>query len=228
MVRAIIFDADHTIYVPQTERAYREKFEYLSGRLGVSSERLRDIWEQQVDEAIDADDPSKRRREVTLEKTLMELEMPIDQRDAIVSGAMDRFWSHVIDDIEYEDGIEAMFDRLRQGGIEMVAVASDEFREPLEQKLDEVLGAWEDYFEMLVTPETAGSMKPSQAFYRTILDEEGLEPDEVVVVGDSWERDLEPAKELGMTTVLLSDAEAGDPDFRIDKLSKLERIVEKL
>ncbi|MDY6770840.1 MAG: HAD family hydrolase [Candidatus Nanohaloarchaea archaeon] len=228
MVRAVIFDADHTIYVPRTEQAYREKFKYLSQRLGVSQDRLRSIWEEQVDEALNADDPEKRKREVVLEKTLMETELPADQRGELAEEAVERFWSHVVDDIEYDEETEAMMDRLRQQGLDMVAVASDEFREPLERKLNHMLGDWERYFDMLVTPESAGSMKPSKDFYRSILAEEDLEAEEVVVVGDSWERDLQPAADMGLVTVLLSDEADGDPDFVIDKLAKLEQIIEKL
>ncbi|MDY6778230.1 MAG: HAD family hydrolase [Candidatus Nanohaloarchaea archaeon] len=228
MVKAVIFDADHTLYTPRTERAYEEKFAYLGNRLGIDSDRLREIWRKQVDKAINADDYRKRARDVVLEKTLMELELSIEEREDLVDHALERFWEQVVDDLEYDPAVERVLENLQRYGVELVAVASDEFRQPLERKLDHVLGNWQDYFETLVTPERAGSMKPSTQFYTAILDREGLEPEEVVVVGDSWERDLEPAARLGIKTVLLADTAKGEPDFHIETIERLEDIVKKL
>jgi len=227
-IKGIIFDADHTLYVPQAEKAYDEKFRYLSEQLGVSHKRLREIWEQQVDRALDLENPTERKREQVLERTLMELELPKDERDDLVAEALERFWNQVVDDLEYDPGTPDMLRRLEDAGIQLVAVASDEFQEPLEQKLRQVLGDWDDFFDLLITPEDAGSMKPSEEFYHSVLMNTELQPDEVVMVGDSWTRDLAPAQQLGITTVLLSSEEEGDPDFRISKLSELEQVVKGL
>lgn len=227
-IKGIIFDADHTLYVPQAEKAYDEKFRYLSDRLGVSRKRLRELWEDQVDRALNIEDPSDRKREEMLERTLMELELPKEERDDLIEDALERFWNQVVDDLEYDEDTPDMLRRLEESGIELVAVASDEFQEPLEQKLQTVLGDWDDFFDLLITPEDTDSMKPSEEFYHSVLMNTELQPEEVVMVGDSWKRDLEPAQELGITTVLLSSEEEGDPDFRISKLSELEQVVKGL
>lgn len=227
-VKGIIFDADHTLYVPKAEKAYEEKFRYLANELGISRKRLREIWEQQVDRALDIDEPGARQREKVLERTLMELELPKEERSDLIEEALDRFWSQVVDDLDYDEDTPAMLRRLEDEGIRLVAVASDEFKQPLERKLDQVLGDWEDYFDLMITPEDAGSMKPSEEFYHSVLMHTELDPEEVVMVGDSWTRDLKPAQELGIRTVLLSSEEEGDPDFRISKLSELEQVVRGL
>jgi putative hydrolase of the HAD superfamily len=228
MIKTIIFDADHTLYVPRSERAYDEKFSYIANSLGISQKRLRKIWEEQVERAIEAGGPSNRAREKVLERTLMELELPPDDREELVEEAMERFWSQVVDDLEHENGVDEMLNRLKSRNVEMMAVASDEFREPLERKLQKVIGDWEDYFETLVTPRTTGSMKPSKQFFEEVLEQLDIEAGETLVVGDSWERDLEPAKELGMKTVLLADEEEGDPDVHITSILNLEQVVKQL
>lgn len=228
MIKAIVFDADHTLYKPRTERAYEVKFKYLAGRLGISARRLREIWEEQVERAINAGGPENRAREAVLEKTLMELELPLEDREDLVEEALDRFWRQVVEDLEYEREVDSVIERLRGRGIDIMAVASDEFREPLERKLNRVLGDWRSYFNLLVTPADTGEMKPSESFLTRILEEKGLEPSEVLVVGDSWERDLAPARELGVHTVLLADEREGDPEFHVRSLGELEEVVEKL
>lgn len=43
-----------------------------------------------------------------------------------------------------------------------------------------------------------GAMKPQQAFYRHVLHELGMEPHEVLMVGDDREKDYEGARDVGM------------------------------
>jgi len=52
-----------------------------------------------------------------------------------------------------------------------------------------------------------------------------LEPRQVLYVGDRWRIELEPAKKLGMKTVLVSSKLDGDPDLVIgDVLELLEKL----
>jgi HAD superfamily hydrolase (TIGR01509 family) len=228
MVRAIIFDADHTLYEPQTEKAYDRKFGYLADQLGLDEERLRDIWNEQVAEVLGSLDPDERHRKRILAQTLAEMELSPAGREDIVDEALERFWDQVVEDLSYEDGVPQMLDELRDRGIELVAVASDEFREPLERKLNRVFGDWNEYFHHMVTPRDTESMKPSEQFFEMILERGDLEPSETVVVGDSWERDLAPAKELGMKTVLVAERSDGEPDATIAKLSDLDDVLDQL
>lgn len=228
MVQALIFDADHTLYTPQSEKAYRRKFKFLADRLGISSERLHTIWEQQVEEVIGSSDPEQRDRHRVLEKTLEELELPRQDRESLVEDALERFWTQVVDDLVFDAGTPELLQELEDSGLRIVAVVSDEFRKPLERKLRQVLGDWQDYFEMLVTPRTVKRMKPSTRYYEEVLEQEGLDAGEVAVVGDSWERDLQPARELGMTTVLVGEEPEGSPDFHVPIISRLQEIAQEL
>ncbi len=44
MIKAVVFDADHTLYVPVTERAYQEKFAYLAEETGLPAEDIKMKW----------------------------------------------------------------------------------------------------------------------------------------------------------------------------------------
>lgn len=228
MVEAIIFDADHTLYTPKTEQAYEETFKYLAGELGIGKDRLREIWEQQVNEATSSDNPEDRHRHTVMKKTLMNEELPVGDRQDLASHAVDRFWDQVMADIEYDYDLPDMLDRIHARGIDLIGVASDEFRSPLERKLDTVLGDWDEYFEMLVTPEETKTMKPSPDFFEKIIRQYHYDPEDVMMVGDSWERDLEPAADLGLVTVLVADEKEGNPDYVINDIMDLEHILERL
>ncbi len=228
MVKAIIFDADHTLYTPKTGEAYQEQFDYLADNLGIDRERIKSIWQEEVDDVLGSDDPEERKRHVALERALLEIGMPVKEREDLVEEAVKRFWDQAVKDLDYSAYIPELIGRLLQRDLEFIAVASDEFREPLERKLNRVFGDWRSYFDFLVTPEDTGSMKPSKDFYLPVLKEKEIDPSEVVMIGDSWERDLKPAEEIGMKTVLVSEEKEGNPDFHIEHIKELEDIIDKI
>jgi HAD superfamily hydrolase (TIGR01458 family) len=73
--------------------------------------------------------------------------------------------------------------------------------------------------------------KPDPAFYRTAVDDLGLEPDQVVMVGDDIRTDVEGAQRAGLTGVLVRTGKfspsdlAGDvsPDAVLDSIGDLPR-----
>ncbi|MFC5720627.1 HAD-IA family hydrolase [Streptomyces gamaensis] len=64
----------------------------------------------------------------------------------------------------------------------------------------EAVGVW-DLFDVTVVSERERVAKPDPAIYRTVLHRMGL-PGEQCVFADDQERNLPPAREVGMTTVL--------------------------
>ncbi len=67
-----------------------------------------------------------------------------------------------------------------------------------------------------------GSIKPSQQIFARALEALSLPADQVLFVGDSLERDIRPAKALGMATAWVS-TEGSDiaADMRIDTIAEL-------
>jgi putative hydrolase of the HAD superfamily len=62
----------------------------------------------------------------------------------------------------------------------------------------------EDVFKTRVFSSTLGSIKPSLVPFRRALDAMRLTAEQVLFVGDSLERDIRPAKSLGMGTVWIT------------------------
>jgi len=79
-------------------------------------------------------------------------------------------------------------------------------------------------FDVLVTCDDADP-KPTPSGYLKILEVLKLKPDEVVYVGDRWGVELEPAKRLGMKTVLISNQVKGSPDYIINDILELRKII---
>lgn len=220
---AIIFDADHTLYTPQTERAYQEKFTFLAEKTGVTPEELRNAWEAVLDDVADSEVPAERERRQVITRTLKAVDVTAD--DELVNEAYDIFWEQIANDLSYTDDVAAMMRRLQEAGIRL-AVASDEFPNALQLKLQTVFDDnVSQLFEIIVTPQETGVMKPSPRYYTVVLERFHVRPRDVVVAGDSWERDLEPADKLGMKTVLVADDVEGSPDLYLQTVTELEEYV---
>lgn len=87
------------------------------------------------------------------------------------------------------------------------------------------------YFSSIVDSEVAGLKKPNPDIFLYSLKELNAEPFEAWMVGDSYDRDIQPAKTAGIKTVWLDGrswqrpVSIEDADFRITSLSELNNII---
>jgi putative hydrolase of the HAD superfamily len=69
--------------------------------------------------------------------------------------------------------------------------------------------------------------KPDPAAYQRALEILGVEGDECLIVDDR-DRNLTPAKELGMTTVLVGSKKTADVDFVIGEVKEIGEVMQSL
>lgn len=89
--------------------------------------------------------------------------------------------------------------RLRRTGLTLGLISN--FEEWLEGLLETL--EVHHYFDVSVISGIEGVEKPDPAIFRLALDRAGVAPEEAVYVGDSPTFDVEPARNLGMTAVLI-------------------------
>ncbi len=58
-------------------------------------------------------------------------------------------------------------------------------------------------FQAVIDSTVVGIAKPDPGIFALTLEQMGIRADEAVMVGDSYDRDIEPAKALGLATVFL-------------------------
>lgn len=94
-----------------------------------------------------------------------------------------------------------------------------------------------DAFEVWVVSEDVGLEKPDPRLFARALELAGAEPGRAAMVGDRLDRDVRPAKALGMRTVWVLRGEAPDrptpeqlaePDVSIRSLAELPAALEAL
>jgi putative hydrolase of the HAD superfamily len=88
-----------------------------------------------------------------------------------------------------------------------------------------------EYFSAVVDSAVVGIRKPDPRIFQAALDALSCPPGEAIFVGDSYDRDIVPAKSLGCGTVWLQNDfqkgvyNTGKADFIISSLKGLDSIL---
>lgn len=229
MVKAIVFDADHTFYDIDVKKAYDVMFSYLSEETGLDSVLLRTVWRRHVCTILKSErsqDLNRRKREYVLDMALNQLDVDKRKIDDLIKCALELFWKTVVENLSEKSNTVATINRLKETGRFVLIVASDEYLQPLEMKLNKIFGDWKKYFDFVISSDIAGELKPSAKYYDLVAEKYGFEPEDFVFVGDSWIRDLEIPYSIGSCTVLISDKKEGTPAHFIQDISELEKILD--
>ena len=72
MIKAILFDADNTLYKVHKEKAYEEMLKFLFKKLNVHEKTIRKRYEEIIADVKKHNDPQKRQREYSLSLLLKE------------------------------------------------------------------------------------------------------------------------------------------------------------
>ncbi len=213
MLKALIFDADGTLYGIKTAPAYSRLYRFLAGHTGLPERELKRRHTLEMAGVKDSKNPHVRSHLYAIRKLVVDAKL--------AKMAETGFWKGVR--VIRRPGTRKVLETLRKRGYRL-AIASDEFLPRLSEKMQTALGkGWKKHFECIVTPDSAKVMKPSGKYYKIVLRKFRIRPSEAAVVGNSWRKDLLPAKGMGITTVLVGGKKRGRPDFFIRKLSSLIR-----
>lgn len=100
-----------------------------------------------------------------------------------------------------------------------------------------VTAGFGDLIEVWAISGEIGAEKPDEQIFKFALQRSGSRPENVAMVGDRLDRDLVPAKRLGMRTVWVLRNEAPDeptpeqlavPDAAIHTLAELPKVLDRL
>lgn len=148
-----------------------------------------------------ADKPYYRHRDMFSDmfRTFSEL-IGARRDEAVYEWYLDTHQRRLVDCLEIKsDCIETLAALKRQGlYLSIVSNIDDDMLEPLvaRERLDTYLNHW-------TSSEAARSCKPHRRFFEVAVEKSGLDPANVLFVGDSPEHDVQGANALGMRTVLI-------------------------
>ena len=194
MVKAVAFDADNTLYLtkPAAKPSDMAAMDVLSARAGKPAEGLYEEFINIVKGVKDSPDPAMRHRMYSYNK--LSQKYGVDLAEAMYQS----FAEKLLELIAPVPGIENILEKLKNDSIQMLVITEDN-RLITEKKLS-TLGLAK-YFDKIISSDDTGTMKPSEKYYEALL--EDTSPEEIMVVGDNFEKDLKIPKELGMKTLLV-------------------------
>ncbi|RFU64693.1 HAD family hydrolase [Peribacillus glennii] len=87
------------------------------------------------------------------------------------------------------------------------------------------------YFRHLFTSCELGVSKPNLNFFNKIVKKLSLRPEECIMVGNDYEKDIVPAKAVGIHTIFFTkesnNAIINDADYLINSMNKLDKVIMK-
>lgn len=113
------------------------------------------------------------------------------------------YWKYVLETAQLYPGVDSFLQRLRRTGMR-TAILTD-LTVDIQIRKIEHLGI-SSLIDCLVTSEEVGEEKPSAAMFQLVLEKLGVSPGRCVMLGDSYEKDIEGAGAAGMHTVWKTDA----------------------
>ncbi len=82
-------------------------------------------------------------------------------------------------------------------------------------------------YDLITACENMHSTKPNLAYYEEILEIIGVDAGRTLMVGDDWENDMMPAKQLGLHTYWINDTITVGPQVEsVDDFGSLEHLYE--
>ncbi|ANE52444.1 HAD family hydrolase [Flavisolibacter tropicus] len=114
-------------------------------------------------------------------------------------------------------------DTVALNGLDFPKGILSNFNASLSKKINEM---FPDTFSDFFISEVIQFAKPDLRFYRKAIELLRIEPNEVLYIGDSIKLDMEPARVIGMNSILI-DRDGVFPNFnaRISSLSELNQII---
>lgn len=200
MIEALLFDFNGTLDLIQEERvrALEDVIEEIDPK--TPPERYRELTEEVLVsiERIDVKDPSKPMSEIVSQALKETVDGELNEGDSEDLYEIYEESRKVYRDIEgsFVEVVEELAEKYR------LFILSHARREDIENLLGKKNLL--EYFENVYITREYGLRKPDTEIYKKILDEENLQPEECVMIGDDSLLDLLPAKVAGLHTILFS------------------------
>jgi len=203
MIRAVIFDLDNTLYdydkcdTYATERLMQfstDSFTITREDFFTDYARAKEL----VKERLGSVGASHNR--MLYMQRFLEL---LGQRPAVHAVELyDVYWDSFLGIMEPYPYVEPLFQRLSAAGIR-IALLTDLTAHIQHRKLLRLGIA--GYIDAMVTSEEAGTEKPDSGGFRFLMEKLGLAPQELLMVGDSYDRDIRGAEAAGIKGICYSE-----------------------
>ncbi len=215
MIKAIIFDADDTLYATSeaAKKAELSSMKFFARQKKIQHDRLYRDFLEIIEGLKKSNNPMKRHRLHSYGILAKKYKL------GDVEKAYEIFFNEVLKEMKLMPDARIALERLYKKY--RLVIVSQDFRNQIEKKLHNL--GLKKYFRLVITCDDAKVMKPSRKYYRIAFKNLRIKPKEAAVVGDDFEMDLRIPKKMGCRTIIYGfDTEA---DYCFLDYKKLPRII---
>lgn len=212
MLKALIFDLDHTLYdYPVCNQTGQTAlFAFFRERLAISERRVQRLF-QEAREHIHHTIPTQAASHSRLLYSQYVIEAVLKRTDpALTLQAEQIFWRAYLSTMKLRPGLRQLLQQAHTQGLQ-IAIASDLTTAIQLRKLQRLRIT--PYIDYVVTSEEVGHEKPHPAMLQRALAKLQCRADEVIYIGDSLTRDRVVARHLRLPFRLVATNQA------VEKLS---------
>lgn len=229
MINAVIFDLDNTLYDYDiiNERAIDFAGIWLCEETGIAHSEFQKAFSKgrMLAKKCAGDCASQHNRMIYFQRTLECLGWNSIQYSLEL---YEKYWKYMLDNMQLERGAGKLLKRLKESGIR-TGICTDLTTHIQHRKLRKLQIA--DYVDVFVSSEEAGVEKPDIKIFNMVISKLKMKPDEVLCVGDSYEKDIIGASKAGMHPVWFNPHKKPKKDtivedvMEITEMEQLERYI---
>lgn len=196
-MKTIIFDIDETLYpfMVNNRKAQEKLDQYCQRTFGWLPGELIDAWLPTYHEVTE----QLGYHNSCIHDILLRVQVILEKRGINplphARTMYHMYWDTIMENIVPFEGVVSFLEKARAKGIRL-GLGTDMMTDIQYRKL-EVLGLIHA-FDFIVTSEEAGYEKPQERFFKKVLEKTQYGPEECLMVGDNWDRDILGALNAGM------------------------------
>ena len=203
MIKALLIDLDNTLYAyePCNKAGKKAAEELLASKTNHSVTAVRSaVAEGRRQVHADIQDGSSHSRLLYFQKAIEFLKGKTDCCLSLQADAV--FWQAYFDSMKLFEGVTQLFTLLHSRDIKIIVISDLTARIQLKKIIR--LGI-DTHIDFLVTSEESDCEKPGAAIFQLALQKAALIPSEVIMVGDSYKKDVESAQQLSIQAFHLAE-----------------------
>ncbi len=235
MLKAVLFDLDGTLLPMDQKRFMKDYFSRLIRRLaplGYTPECFLASMQAGIDAMVSNDGTR------TNEEAYWDAYTAISGKEILNHmSVFEDFYENEFDEVAPTCGFNPkaaeLVYSLKARGIRVILATNPLFPRIATQKRIRWAGMEPEDFELYTTYEDIGTCKPNPDYYRTVLERQGLDPADCIMVGNDVAEDMIAGAQAGLRGFLLTDCLINTPgadvnDYPHGGFEELNAFIESL
>ena len=198
MILGVIFDFDNTIYDYNICNKNSLSKVFIHIEENFKKENVKDVYEKiNIDIKQSNNYCNKFNKNIYFKRLLESLNIPFDKLDCILQIYNNEFDKNLL--VSIYPNIEDLLKFLKQDNIKIGILSNNNFKQQYDKLVKLNLISYIDYIQ---TSDENGYEKPHISMFHSIINKIKIPAENILMVGDNYEHDIEPAIKLGLIPFL--------------------------